>query len=256
VEVILHVRRADVTWFNDNDIFAQTLVVLQTSILPRKLSAEIETNFFKYEALHHGRTTTQQPPEHIGPGGIPLCVGTSTAAAPAAAPKQTGKRGRGPSKAAAAKAAAKKRAPERSLDEGRPQKTERDVFYATSSSAQFVYRLEDRASSHASATLLTNDDTPKSTKSTNVTFTALHKLSQRIILWCYPRELFDTPNNRSTNNNDDDAPDSPGKGLPPFLAEGFVRPELIPLAELFAQQPVPKDTGEKPKAIPIDVDDE
>jgi hypothetical protein len=225
VEVVLHVRRGDITWFNENGIFAEILALLQSSIVPRKFAHEIETNHYRYESQQR-RGRIKQPPEHIGPGGIALCVGTSTLAKQPDKPlPANGKRRRGPSKT---KAAPKKR-PERPV-ENRTQRTERDVLYAASAAVQVVYKLEEIAP-HTSSTLVIGHPPDETKDASQLNCLALQKLSRRIVLWCYPREFFETITSGNGGTNEEVADEDEND---PAIAEGFVRPEFIPLASLFA----------------------
>jgi hypothetical protein len=225
VEVVLHVRRGDIKWFNENGIFAEVLTVLQISIVPRKFAHEIETNHYRYES-QQSRGRIKHPPEHIGPGGIALCVGTSTLANQQVKPAN-GKRRRGPSKT---KAAPKKR-PEHSISvEARTQRTEREVLYAASATVQIVYKLEEIAP-HTSSTLVIGHP-PDGTKSArHLNCLALQKLSRRIVLWCYPREFFETITSFNGGTSGEVADEDENDNE---IAEGFVRPDFIPLASLFA----------------------
>jgi hypothetical protein len=225
VEVVLHVRRGDITWFNENGIFDEMLTLLQTSIIPRKFAQEIETNHYRYES-QQSRGRIKHPPEHIGPGGIALCVGTCTVAKQPDKPAN-GKRRRGPSKT---KAAAKKR-PERPISvQTRTLRTEREVLYAASATVQLVYKLEEIAP-HTSSTLAIGHPMDGTQSARHLNCLALQKLSRRIVLWSYPREFFETIicGNVGTSGEVGDEDE-----IDPAIAEGFVRPEFIPLASLFA----------------------
>ena len=69
VEILLHLRRCDVTWFRTNWNVLQTefFDLLQSSVLPRLFATEMEIN----DAII---TNTPLPPE-LGPGGIPMTIG-------------------------------------------------------------------------------------------------------------------------------------------------------------------------------------
>lgn len=230
VEVILQLRRSDLDWFNNNNSdtngMANLLALLQTSILPRIFEQEIESNFYRFACAacadkQGSNTIPQPPPEHIGPGGIPLDAvggGTKPAAAAATATGR-GKRHRANNKTTAKAAAKKQREEQKRNIENGLLKKERDVHYALSDTMQIVYRLEPVIGSYSSATLLFGEEQNDSQK-----LVALHKLSQRIVLWCYPRHSGE-------NNNPDDDDDC----IP--TEEGFWRPELIPLSSLFAAAP-------------------
>lgn len=208
-EVVLHVRRADISWFNNdskgNDyvVFQELLELLQASVLPRMFADEIEAN-------NNAKTrhANQPLPPELGPGGIPVTVGEKNSAAAAkkknaAAPHGAAKRQRVMSKA---KQAALKRLAQEA--ERQRRSNEKDVYYAASAHIQIAYRLEDISSSRSSsATLLFG-------REANGSCCQLKKLSKRILLWCYPISL----------DND--------KGIVP-TDEGFARPEFIPMASIF-----------------------
>jgi hypothetical protein len=194
-EVVLHVRQADIQWFNCDDHFAELLSLLQTSVLPRMFAEEIEKN----DAAHR----KQKLPPDLGPGGIPITVGEKNTAAIAASNnnKKPAKRKRGLSKK---KQAELKRQEEQAERDRR--KNERDVYYAVSDSLKIVYRLEGTSSG---ATLLFGN--------TKKGFRQLKRLSKRILLWCYPVDADDN------------------------LEEGFLRPEIIPIASIFRSSNVGKE---------------
>lgn len=221
VEVLLHLRRSDVAWFQQNADFLRTelLDLLQSSVLPRLFADEMEQN-------NAALTKTKLPPK-LGPGGIPMTVGeknkTTTTTASTANSSSNNKRKRGLSKK---KQAELKR--QREEEERERRKNEKDIYYATGGTIRVAYRTE--AVSSAGATLLfqeaeeQNDDDKntdgeeatskkkkqkKAKQQDDVRFRALKKLSKRLIIWCYPANAE----------------------LP--ASEGFWRPEIIPMATLF-----------------------
>lgn len=209
VEVVLHVRRADIPWFNTHrasgdrttantsggGIFADLLDLLQSSVLPRMFDDEIAKN----DAAHRG---TKLPPE-LGPGGIPVTVGEKnrTTTTISCKPKPKKKRQR----ISKAKQDELKRLEQQA--ERQRCKDEKDVHYATASKMlQIAYRLEAiHASGGSSATLLFRPHRDRQSQ-----LLELKKLSKRILLWCYPLD---------------------SDGIP--TDEGFLRPELLPMAAIF-----------------------
>ena len=221
VEILLQLRRCDVTWLQTNWDVLQTefFDLLQWSVLPRLFATEMELN-------HASITRTQLPPE-LGPGGIPMTIGEknktsnkTTTNAPAAAANNNNKRKRGLSKKKQAELKRQRDEEERELC-----KNEKDIHYATGETLRIVYRTEPVRSS--GATLLFHDitvsDEEKHSDDTNggtdsktknrephqIRLSALKKLSKRILVWCYPANA-----------------EQPA-------SEGFWRPDVIPVASLF-----------------------
>jgi hypothetical protein len=100
----------------------------------------------------------------------------------------------------------------------------KDVYYAFGEALHVAYRTED-VDKYQSATLVLNGNYNKKDKKSaekfkqgSGPFKGLHKLSKRILLWCYPLEP-----------DDPTAPEPEGGG--------FRRPELIPIANLFRAPP-------------------
>ena len=180
VEVVIHIRRCDIPWFNgtrsrkvvdydevettDNGmIFNQLLKIIQTSILTRMFADEIEKNHYTF--------TGQLPPPDLGPGGIPMQVPKSIA-------HDTTKKSYNPKRQRISKVklAEMKRIEQEKARQQRQD--EKDIYYATDSenTIQVAYRME-ALPKYGHATLLFQHTT---------NLVALKKLQRRIFLWCYP----------------------------------------------------------------------
>ena len=212
-EILLHLRRADVSWFRHNlDVLrAELLDLLQTSVLPRLLAHEVE--------LHHAVITQTPLPPNLGPGGIPMTVGEKNNNKQKTGKEDnnnssnninSNKRKRGVSKK---KQAELKR--QREEEERERRNNEKDIYYATGDTIRIVYRTEPIGSCGATLVFqqgLDEKEVPPSDagkKQAGVRLRALKKLSKRILVWCYPANAE----------------------LP--ASEGFWRPEVIPVASLF-----------------------
>ena len=212
-EILLHLRRADVSWFRHNlDVLrAELLDLLQTSVLPRLLAHEVE--------LHHAVITQTPLPPNLGPGGIPMTVGEKNNNKQKTGKEDnnnssnninSNKRKRGVSKK---KQAELKR--QREEEERERRNNEKDIYYATGDTIRIVYRTEPIGSCGATLVFqqgLDEKEVPRSEagkKQAGVRLRALKKLSKRILVWCYPANAE----------------------LP--ASEGFWRPEVIPMASLF-----------------------
>ena len=185
VEVIIHVRRADISWFNGTSshatvncdviedggttIFYQLIDIIQTSILPRMFADEIEKNYYSCSG--------QAPPPDLGPGGIPAEAPKSI---PGVATKKSSKRQR----ISKVKLAEIKRIENEAVRQQRQD--EKDIYYTTSSDGtmQVAYRME-ALPKYGHATLLFQPHQ----QSTNLM--SLKKLQRRILLWCYPADEND-----------------------------------------------------------------
>lgn len=221
VEVVLHVRRADIVWFNSHsqELFPEVLDVLQVSILPRLLASEIEQAHYRSSSS----SSKRKVPPNLGPGGIPTGGGSSerpksqnNTKKPAAARKL---------RMSKVKHAELKRQ-EMEAERLRRQ-SEKDVYYATTETIQVTYRLEAiaaAAAGHSSATLLFG--------TTNKNFYELQKLSQRILLWCYPIQ---------------------DERIVP-TDEGFCRPELVPMASIFRLSPREQQQQQQDEQEVIDIE--
>jgi hypothetical protein len=209
-EVILHVRRQDLRWFNrDDHPTAELFSVLQETVLPRMFANEIETS--------HSRQTGVKLPPPLGPGGVPIEVGETNLRQQQQ--QGAGKKRRRPltKKQQAAELARLKT----QAEDGSSAKV-KDVYYAFGTSLQLAYRLEDDPKRKPTVTLLFRDDpqldderakNKAATRKPSQTMQQLLKLSKRLVVWCYPYD--------STAPMDADPPG------------GMLRPEMIPLADLF-----------------------
>jgi hypothetical protein len=198
VEIVMHVRRVDISWFNgttsrtksvdcdaiettsatgsDEMIFTQLLDIIQTSILPRMFADEIEKNYYN--------CIGQAPPPDLGPGGIP-------AHAPKSIPGDTTKKSYNPKRQRISKiklAEIKRLEHEAARQQ---QQDEKDTYYATNSenTIQVAYRME-ALPKYGHATLLFQQQQQQ--HSTNLM--SLKKLQRRILLWCYPIDESDNLN--------------------------------------------------------------
>mmetsp|Transcript_37601 Transcript_37601/g.81936 ORF Transcript_37601/g.81936 Transcript_37601/m.81936 type:complete len:283 (+) Transcript_37601:235-1083(+) len=253
VEVLVHLRRSDLSWFNDpnelSDHQTQLFTLIGRRILPKECGDDIETDL---AAWRHKR---RKIGILIGEKNIAESSATASGAAAAAASasgrdkkgkKKTGK-GRGKKGSKNKKGANAKAGTKTTLaalaggnkKKGAKTKRDMDVQYLFADTLQVTYRVED-ISTTDSVTLLFNDpddsvngDTksaaadkassmskkkrsaPNASKAggTLATYRQLKKLSKRIFIWVYP---FDPANPTAPN---------PGGGFP--------RPELIPLTSLF-----------------------
>jgi hypothetical protein len=190
-EVLLFLRRQDLDWFNNQDelLFPELLQLLERTILPRMFGDELDDT-------QAGGDKSRIPP--LGPGGIPIAEKNA---------EPTKKRKRMTKKAFAEL----KRAEEEAARQSRA--TTKEVYYAVGERLQLTYRLEQAKTTRTETLLFGN-------VGDEVNFRPLQKVSQRILVWCYP--LTDSPSD----------PDPPGGGFP--------RPELIPISELF--RPVVEDS--------------
>jgi len=240
VEVVLHVRRRDLPWFetiaNDPDGTASAVTtaaflmdVLEQQILPRHFTESMVRDMSKH-------LQKKVPPTMLGPGGRPVLPLETTATVLAAGgpPKKKGKRrGRGGGKQAVAAAAAAVIAAELAAAADK----KKNVYYAVSEKLEVTYRLQEISVKSQHQTLVfasSSEDKGASLdidKSSSSNLKALIKLPQRILLWC------SLPNSE---------PESSGGG--------FSRPEMIPMAGIFRE---PRDEelevrSKKAKVIVLD----
>lgn len=165
-ELVLHVRRDDLRWFNGQHAAhtQQLFSLLQHHILPRMFGTELEVS--------HARQSGKPLPPPLGPGGIPIEVGEVNLKRQQQ--QQTKKRKRQLSK--------KQLAAELQRQQENANKTKKDVYYAFGSSLQLAYRLADEPKRKPPATLVFG-----SSQSSDA-MQPLIKLSKRVILWCYPHD--------------------------------------------------------------------
>ncbi|GAX19161.1 hypothetical protein FisN_3Lh105 [Fistulifera solaris] len=189
VDVVLHIRRADISWFNEdktpgNSKFNELLKLLEEKVIPRMFDDELEQ---KRAELNH-----EKVPPPLGPGGIPIAEKNEILK----------KRKRFNRKEAALEL---QRLEE---EDKKRQKKELDIHYAFTDNMMITYRLHIIKDKRTETLVFFKDETETS-------FVPLHKLSRRLLLWCYPNDA----------NGDPTSPDPPGGG--------FGRTELIPIADLF-----------------------
>lgn len=188
VEVILHIRRSDIQWFNEDnteqDKFDELLELLEDKVLPRMFEDELEEK--------RAELNQEEVPPPLGPGGIPIAEKNESFK----------KRKRFNRKEAALEL---QRLEE---EEKKRQKKELDIHYAFSVNMTLTYRLHTIKETRIDTLVFSN-------VKAETNFVPLHKLSRRLLLWCYPRDP----------NGDPTSPDPPGGG--------FGRAEFIPIAELF-----------------------
>lgn len=191
VEIILHIRRSDILWFNDSDEdsrFEELLQLLESKVLPRMFQDELEKTT--------AELNKEELPPPLGPGGVPIAEKNEIAK----------KRKRFNRKEAALELQ------RREEEEKKQEKKEKDIHYAFGENIRLTYRLQtinQNVKEPRTDTLVFSDDKAESK------LTPLHKLSKRLLVWCYPR----------VPGSDPTAPDPPGGG--------FIRSEFIPTADLF-----------------------
>jgi len=148
VDVLLHLRRADVEWFRSSPEHKKELFrLLSQHVLFNECDQEIE----KYHNFQYG----QAPPVEIGEKNKPKG-------------KKGGKKRKG---APAAEPVAK------------PEKPKRDVRHVFGDGMKVMYRVEDVKDNEGTTLIF-----PKKTSEQSAPrFRQLPKLSKRFILWCYPK---------------------------------------------------------------------
>jgi hypothetical protein len=193
VEVVIHVRRADISWFNGTishekvvcgtigktdaqTIFTQVLDLIQTSILPRMFADEIEKNYYA--------CIGKSPQPDLGPGGIPVIVPKSIASDTA---KKTYNSKR--QRISKIKQAEMKRLEQEAARQQRQD--EKDIYYATNvdNTVQVAYRME-ALSKFGHATLVFQ----RQEQSQIAKLVSFKKLQRRILIWCYPVNEIDNQN--------------------------------------------------------------
>lgn len=187
VEIILNLRRSDIPWFNDSteqDRFDELLKLLESKVLPRMFQDEVEE---KAAELNN-----EQLPPLLGPMGIPIAEKNENAK----------KRQRFNRKEAALELQRQEE------EEKKRQKKEKDIHHAFGENMRLTYRCQNIKETRTETLVFSNDTTEHN-------LVPLHKLSKRLLIWCYPRDPQSDPT----------APDPPGGG--------FGRSELIPIADLF-----------------------
>jgi hypothetical protein len=271
VEVLIHIRRKDISWFNSNpsthanatelctennhhnnrrdsnntnneiasNMFAQLLDIIEKSILPRMFADEIESNYYKaLQQQQIGRDTLRLPPE-LGWGGIPINEAMKSISTQKFGPsilnvkKKVNQRRR--NVLSKVQQAEMKRL---QLEAIRMQKkNEKDVFYATNlkQTMYVMYRLEVIQNNNATLIFRNDGDDDSDNNNNNScnppSLLALKKLQRRILVWCYPR------NNEMDKDRNKNNTLCAGSAMIPnsndMHDEGFFRPELIPISTFF-----------------------
>jgi hypothetical protein len=218
-DVVLHIRRQDLAWFendddNDEKVMDHVLDLLQNDIVPR---------------MDHDRYPNEIA---LGPQGIPILDNHNNNKAKTTTTTTTSTRTI--QRIAKKKKLTKHELAERQrLERERAKKLEQDVskeaYYAANDKVKLVYKWEP---CRGGAVLVPRPADEKAAakaggqKAASTTTTAAAapgwiecaKFSKRLLLWCYPA----------------------GNDLPAAGGEGLLRPELIPLADLFRLPPTTK----------------
>lgn len=218
VDIVLHVRKADLQWFNNNDNessdsdldhTADLFQVLQQSVLPRMFQNEIEDSHYASSKTSSDNSSNTKPPPKLGPGGIPILAGEErknhNKEKNVNIPKKGQKRKRAPP--------AKKTKDVAGIeddDEKTKAKLAKDVFYAFGKNLQLAYRCEDISKLNTASFTFRNE---KGHDSSGILH-ELDRLPKRIVAWIFP---FD--------------PSRPSEADP--SDGGFPIPERIPIAHLF-----------------------
>lgn len=219
VECVVHLRRSDLEWFhrhnnhqvqedkngddddNNNEmekernpLFDEIMDLLQTSILPRNFSHEIEN------------VNGKKIPE-LGPGGIEVTSGEKNH-------DQQQRKAAGGNKGRKRKRLTKKQLADLEREKEKlEQRKNKDIYYALGRQVKLAYRLQEHEPKGKPAvTLLYNNSNDNDArKEEEKKFRSLTKLSKKILIWCYPSSM------------DDDDMDT----------GSLVRPDFIPMADLF-----------------------
>jgi hypothetical protein len=201
-DVVLHVRRCDIDWFDEEQMMDHVLDLLQESIVPR---------------WDHDRYPNEI---ELGPQGIPMASTNRGSAATAATTtnnnakkKKTNnnnnnKRPRKPTKPELAERQRLER--ERAKKDG--DSTPKEAYYASNDTVKLVYKWE-AALGGAVLVPVPQQRPADNTATVGGGWVECTKFSKRLLLWCYPASTADQ--------------------LPVGGGEGLLRPELIPLADLF-----------------------
>jgi hypothetical protein len=205
-DVVLHVRRCDINWFDEEQMMDHVLDLLQESIVPRWGDHDRYPNEIE-----------------LGPQGIPMGSAATTTNNNAKKKKtnnntnnNNNKRPRKPTKPELAERQRLER--ERAKKDG---DTPKEAYYASNDAVKLVYKWEAALGGAVLVPVLQQQQQrPVDDAATTATAAAVGggwvecaKFSKRLLLWCYPA---------STANE-----------LPDGGGEGLLRPELIPLADLF-----------------------
>ena len=235
IEAVIHLRRTDLAWWNGragggggtagSDRLAshhrQLLRLLSREVLPAECGEEIEASL----AERRGRRGVVG-----GGGGIP-----PAASVPAGAGEKKKKKGgrkaagrAGTKKAKAGTKAAKapsgggRGAPAVGMVRYARRRDLGEVRTAYGDTIRIRYRAEE-VDAGGSATLLYGEE--REGEDPPPPFRQLRQLSKRIVVWCHP---YDPARPEEEGNEDDGSGDEGKEG------EDFARPEVVPLADLFA----------------------
>jgi len=161
VETILFLRRSDIDWFNNENIFPEFMSVLEKSVVPRMFHEELD------EVLTT-KVYRKKMPHELGPGGNPIEEENGPA-------KKKKKK-----KKLTKKALVEKKRKEREAE--RKTKT-KDAYYAKGNGIRLTYRVEPVKESK-SVTLLFGEGDDEVDLAGN--FKLLHKVSKKLSIWCFP----------------------------------------------------------------------
>ena len=209
VEVLLHLRRADWTWYraNEKEIEDELMILLESCILSRMFGDEVEAyhrrmnpHLFADESQIGSKNVKNRPKKSV-------------------ASKKKGRK---------AKAAAPQVVQETATE---LKKQEKEVYFAFGDTLQLAYRKEELPQNDRSLggrTLFCPPDDENTTIITDCVSDANHhaeyqylpKLSHRLLIWCSKND----PNN-PTNQDAENV--------------GFLRQDMIPIVSLFRE---PKET--------------
>lgn len=211
VEVLLHLRRADWTWYraNDKEIEEELFILLESSILSRMFGDEVEA-YHKRKNPHLFADESR--------------IGSKNAKHRSKKSDNSKKKGR-KGKAAAAKVV------QESTSE--LKKPEKEVYFAFGDTLQLAYRKEELPQNDRSLggrTLfcpIDGENVASVTDSSSDTnhhaeYQYLPKLSHRLLIWCSKIDPSN-PTNQDAEN------------------VGFLRPDMIPIVSLFRE---PKEAPE------------
>lgn len=178
VEVILHIRRSDIQWFNseenhvEENKFNELLKLLESKVVPRMFDDELEEK--------RAELNDEKLPPPLGPHGIPIAEKNEVAK----------KRKRFNRKEAALKLQREEE------EKKKRQKKEQDIHYAFSDNMMLTYRLQSIKDTRLDTLVFSKEKTESK-------LVPLYKLTSRLLIWCYPKDP----------QGDPAAPDPPGGGF-------------------------------------------
>jgi hypothetical protein len=213
-DVVLHIRRQDLAWFeneddDDEEVMDHVLELLQTDIVPR-----MDHDRYKHEIA-------------LGPQGIPILddnknnkaktatTTTTTTSRPIKRAKKLSKQ----------ELAERQRLERERAKREQQDNVSKEAYYAANDKVKIVYKWEacrggavlvPRRSEQQQSQLLRQAPEEKAASTAaaaaSPSWIECAKFSKRLLLWCYPATAND---------------------VPAAGGEGLLRPELIPLADLF-----------------------